>query len=163
MPTPLKTIENQAKHLTKKERAARQSAEDALQRQTRLMLKAPEWLSEEAREVWDGLRRKLRGVRLLDNLDAELLGIYCDAIAHYRAASKLLVQLDENGVPLATDERIKQAQAWARIVSTYAEKLGLSPTARARLAKRKAESPPLDDLEKLLLEDPADLAGEEIV
>lgn len=86
----------------------------------------------------------------MDTIDAELLGIYADAVSHYRAASELINKVDEKGLPVATDETVKACQAWARIVSTYAEKLGLSPTSRARIAKRKAEEPPMDAMERLL-------------
>ncbi len=150
MPTPHKRLENQRKHLTKAERAARGAAEQELERAGRTYLRMPAWLSDEARAVWVDVRRKLRTVKLLDNLDAEMLGIYCDAVAQYRAMSKTLRVVDENGLPKATDEQVKQMQAWARIVSAYAEKLGLSPAARARLARKKAEEAPADDMEQLL-------------
>lgn len=150
MPTPHKLLEKQKKHLTKAERASRSAAEQELERGTRVSLRMPEWLSEDARKIWADVRRKQKAIQLLDNLDAELLGIYCDALSHYRAATKILRSVDENGRSLSTDDRIKQAQAWARIVSTFAEKLGLSPAARARLARKKAVPEPTDDLEDLL-------------
>jgi phage terminase small subunit len=78
-----------------------------------------------------------------------MLGIYCDAVAKYRQVSKRIDGVDgEDGKP--TDETIKEAQAWARLVATYADKLGLSPSARARLAKKRAERAPVDPMEALL-------------
>jgi P27 family predicted phage terminase small subunit len=103
-------------------------------------------MSEDARKVWDGVRRKLRGVELLDSLDTDMLAIYCDLQARDQAASKQI----SKSPGLASDEEIKQMQAWARNILSYAEKLGLTPNSRARLAKKKAEVEPLDDMAQIL-------------
>ena len=47
--------------------------------------------------------------------------------------------ISEDGVRAPIDDLIKAMQAWSRIIVSYAEKLGLTPGGRARLAKRKAE------------------------
>lgn len=138
MPEPLKTLENQSGHRTKAERAARESAEEDLMRSGRVTIKPPAWLDDDAMAVFHDLRRKLKNLILLDNLDSVLLGVYCDALANYKRSSRLLTRTDENGLPMATDEQVKAAQAWGRLCLQYAEKLGLSPTARARLARRRA-------------------------
>lgn len=142
MPTPAKSAkviaEGGGKHWTAEELAVRAQAAEEMERETRVMLRAPDWLSDEAREVWNSVRRKLRGIELLDNLDTELLAIYCDAVVHYRKASMLLRKVDEQMHPAWSDEDVKAAQAWARIISGYAEKLGLSPAGRARLARKKS-------------------------
>jgi len=134
-----------SKHLTNREIAARKQAEQGLRR-ARVTLRAPEWLSPSARAVWDGVKKKARKLDLLDNLDAEMLAVYCDALAHYQAATRKLQRGDDP----AEEETVKQAQSWVRLISAYAEKLGLSPNARARLAKKKAEGPLPDDMELLL-------------
>lgn len=149
MPTPVKTSENIKKHLTNAERDARRQAEGELTRHKRPQLRCPKWLDVDARKIYEETKRRLKGLQLLDNADVELLGIYCDAVAKYRAASQLLTHAHEVG-SLADDEDLKAAQAWARLIAAYAEKLGLTPTARARLAKRKAEREPADPLEQLL-------------
>jgi P27 family predicted phage terminase small subunit len=146
MPTPPKRLENQTKHLTNREKAARERAERGLARVTRVQLRAPHWMGPEARQVWDGIKRKLRKLELLDNLDADLLAVYCDAQAHYQALSASIHRGDNP----VDDELVKQAQSWARLISGYAEKLGLSPNARTRLAKKRAEKEPLDAMEQLL-------------
>lgn len=152
MPTPHKKLANQRKHLTKAERAARQAAEHGLERETRVYLRCPDWLGEDARKVWKETVRRARALELLDTIDTELLAIYADTVARYRESSKLLALRTDDGAPVATDEQVKQAQAWARIITTYAEKLGLSPAARARLARKRAVEQPPDDLEQLLSE-----------
>jgi P27 family predicted phage terminase small subunit len=127
------------RHWTKAEISARETAADDQQRDTRTYLRAPDWLGDEARKVWDGVKGKLRGIELLDNLDTELLAVYCDAVVQYRLASARLGYTDEAGVLTRTDEDVKAAQSWARIVAMYADKLGLTPGGRARLAKKKAD------------------------
>jgi P27 family predicted phage terminase small subunit len=149
MPTPLKTSENIRKHLTKAERSARQRAEGELNRKKRPTLKCPAWLDEDARKIFEETKRRLRGLQLLDSADVELLGIYCDAVSKYRAYSKVVGRM-VGGTPVADKDEMAACQAWARLVAAYAEKLGLTPTARARLAKRKAEKEQLDDMEQLL-------------
>lgn len=151
MPTPPKRIENQRKHLTQAEKSARVRAERGMRRNTRVKLRVPKWLSVEAKKVWRETLKRLQGIELLDNVDAELLGIYCDAVAKYRAMSKQLDKKDEEGNPVVADNKtIEKAQAWARLISMYAEKLGLSPNARARLAKKKAQIEQPDEMDKLL-------------
>lgn len=143
MPTPIQSAEKMSvggsaggKHWTRAEVEARQAAEAGARRMS-VNLRVPEWLGEEARKVWRSIVRKLDGIELLDNLDADMLAIYCDAMVHYRQASKVIGMPDRDN----PEEDVKAAQSWARIVSAYAEKLGLSPNARARLAKKKVEKP----------------------
>lgn len=133
MPTPHKTTDNMRKHLTKSERVARESAEKAYQRKHRTVIKAPAWLDEDELKVFDATKRRMRGLNLLDNVDADMLGLYSKAV-----------------VRAHKEEDVQDQQAWFRIVASYAEKLGISPAARARLAKKAAEQAAPDDLEQLL-------------
>lgn len=135
MPTPHKTTDNMRKHLTKTERAARESAEKMFARKRRIVVRAPAWLEPEALAVFESTKRRMRGLKLLDNVDAELLAIYSDAVMRY-----------------STEVDVQDKQAWARLVASYAEKLGISPAARARLAKKAAEQAAPDDLELLFNE-----------
>lgn len=144
MPTPPKRLSNTSKHWTRAQIEARVQAESGMVRQA-ATLRMPAWLSDDAQVIWKSVRRKLRGLELLDNLDAEMLAIYCDAVAHYQDVSTKLREPSINN-----DEQIKQAQAWARLVASYADKLGLSPNGRARLAKKKAEQEPQDEMSRLL-------------
>ncbi len=142
MPTPHKTTENMRKHLTKAELAARKGAESGLKREKRVVLHVPKWLGAEARKIFQATRRRLRGLEILDPADADLLALYSDAIYRYR-------ELINAAHPADTKE-ITAAQAWSRLALSYAEKLGISASARARLARRKAEQPPPDDMELIL-------------
>jgi P27 family predicted phage terminase small subunit len=130
------------KHWTKQEKENREKAEESVRRKGPIKLRAPEWLSPEARKIWDQVKRRLKGIELLDNLDTEMLAVYCDAVSQYRQLSKKQITLvydEEYKKPLLTIDDIKALQAWARIISQMADKLGLSPNGRARLAKKKAQ------------------------
>ncbi len=113
------------KHWTRAEVEARQAAADGLKRKHRVSLRVPAWLGSEAREVWARIRRQVKGLELLDNLDGDMLAVYCDAVVKHREASKDLSSL-------SSDEAIKSVQAWARIVAAYADKLGFTPAARVK-------------------------------
>jgi P27 family predicted phage terminase small subunit len=131
------------KHLTNAEQEERRIAEKRLTHGKRVYLRAPEWLSDAGRTVFERTKKRMRGLELLDSLDVETLALYADAVARYQTAVKgEAVVLDK--------EQASTAQAWSRLALSYAEKLGISPTARARLAKRKAEKAPADELEDLL-------------
>jgi len=133
---------SRGKHWTKAEVESRQAAADGLKRQGRVILRVPAWLNQDARKVWYRVLRQTRGLELLDNLDVEMLAIYCDAVARYRQFSRGMVIEREDGTRVGAEEVIKTAQSWARIVAAYADKLGLSPAARARLAKRISDEGP---------------------
>jgi len=138
------------KHLTKAELAARQTAEGGLRREKRVVLHVPKWLRPEARKIFEATRRRLRGLEILDPADVDLLALYSDAIFRYR-------ELIGAAHPADTKE-ITAAQAWSRLALSYAEKLGISASARARLARRKADAAPKDEFE-LLLDEAADSAN----
>lgn len=127
------------KHWTKAEVESRQKAAVGMKRKTRTTLRMPGWLDENAQAVWKRVRRQIAGLDLLDNVDVEMLAIYCDAIARYSQTVAGMVEIKKDGVIVARDEEIKSAQSWARIAAAYADKLGLSPASRARLAKKRAD------------------------
>lgn len=133
-------IKSGGKHWTKKEVDARQAAAETMSRKEPIKMRVPEWLDEDARKVWRQTLKRLEGVEMLDCSDTEMLGIYCDAVSNYRKLSKGLVTiLDEEGQTIAMEDSIKAIQAWMRVIASYADKLGLTPAARARLAKKKAD------------------------
>ena len=149
MPTPHVSPDQMAigrksrgKHWTAAEVAARQAAAEKFKRARPVQLRVPAWLDQDARRVWYRVIRQTRDLELLDILDTEMLAIYCDAVARYRQFSRGMTIQRADGTTVGNDEVVKTAQAWARIVAAYADKLGLSPAARARLAKRIADEEP---------------------
>jgi P27 family predicted phage terminase small subunit len=118
------------KHWTRAEREARKAASEGIKRKTRRSINAPAWLSKDAKQVWNRVLSSTKGVELLDNMDTEILAVYCDSYAAYK---ELTLQKSK------TLDDIKALQAYSRIIAQYADKLGLNPTSRARLVKKKAD------------------------
>ena len=187
MPEPLKKQENQVGHRTQAEKARRARAEESLVRTTRINMRAPEWLSEEGRRVFEQTKKRMRGLQVLDTADIDVLALYADAVAQYRQkqrlvelAMKMLERKIERDAPRGDPEhgaevpvrdvvleeeeekdlkkvmdRAEKAELmmlqWSRVVISYAEKLGISANARARLARKKAmNEEPQDELGALL-------------
>ena len=118
------------KHWTKAQVEARQAAAEGMQREAPTKLRVPSWLNAEARKVWKNVTRQAKKLDLYDMLDGDMLGMYCDAVVQYREITELADK---------TVDDIKAAQAWARIIGSFADKLGLTPQSRARLIKKKAD------------------------
>jgi P27 family predicted phage terminase small subunit len=123
------------KHWTKDEIEAREAAEKLLERKDKKGLYAPSWLTTEGKEVFARVVSSMKGLEILDNIDTENLATYCDAVANYRELSKN---------PVKTNDEVKAMQAYARLQLQFSDKLGLTPAARARLAKRIADKKPVD-------------------
>ena len=123
MPADVKPLENQKKHLTNAEKAARQAAEEAYLPNRKAKLKMPEAVKadEKAASFWRSILRRMNGTGILDDLDAEILGIYCLWLSR------------RDGI---TD--LKSLLALDKQLLAYADKLGLTPESRVRLARKRA-------------------------
>lgn len=114
-------VDGKGRHWTQAEVDARRQATEGLQRKKANVLRCPAWLmgddKKDARAVWNRVKKQAADFDLLDELDADMLAIYCDAVCKYQATGE---------------------QGWARIVAHYADRLGLTPAARARLAQKRA-------------------------
>jgi P27 family predicted phage terminase small subunit len=134
MPTKHVTSEimrsGSGKHWTRAELAARQASEELLKREKKRSLNAPVWLTKEAKAIWIRVVGSVKGLDLLDNIDTEILAIYADAVVRYQILSQKETQDNDD---------IKALQAYSRIIVQYADKLGLTPTARARIVKKHAD------------------------
>lgn len=118
------------KHWTAAEVAARQEASEGIKRRGKVRMRPPDWIAPEALVVWKRIQRQLKGMELLDNLDEYMLAVYCDCYCKYKSLSA------QPGLEI---DDIKNLQAWARLMAGYADKLGLTPAGRARLAKKAAD------------------------
>lgn len=139
MPANVVRIENTAKHLTKAERAARESAQNQNVRKL-VRLIEPQKVKEDevAHEYWKKTVKLLRGIDLLDNVDADMLGWYCVMSSRLEMLTDIMRREAEAecGPSKAILSRIEVAE---RNLMSYADKLGLTPTGRARLAVKKAK------------------------
>jgi phage terminase small subunit len=131
------------KHWTKAQVDARREAAERMKRDEVLPLLPLTWLNKQAVDIWKRKLLEVKGLKaseeLLDVLDSESLAIYCDACVQYsNVAKKKQKSVDD----------IKELQAWARIISSFADKLGFNPSARARLVKKIVEDPEKDKFGK---------------
>lgn len=139
-------VKGGGKHWTKKEVEARTAAAQKTKRKKKVNLRMPDWLDEDAQRVWKKTIRDMKGLDILDKVDEDVLATYCDAVVRYREAAQ---KVADDGYTtfsaqggLMVSPYVKAAQSYARIMMHYADKLGLTPNSRARLAKKIADGRP---------------------
>lgn len=120
---------------------------------------APDWLSDEARAVWDRLAADLKVKQVLTAWDTETFACWCDAVVRRRAAAKALAREGEvielpvyNKNGDLTGHRLGK-NPWTLVlneadgqVQKYAARFGLTPSDRAGLSIGKDDSDADDDL-----------------
>lgn len=154
MPTPAKALGNMAKNLTEEERQLREQAEAGVMpdrgRESKLERPAIMTKNPAAGRYWRKVLERMDGLVILDDLDSDALGVYCVMMARYETQCRLLAQAAK-GLKEAEDDPEKVEAAAARLDSVsgkmqslernilqYAEKLGLTPSGRVRLAQKRA-------------------------
>ena len=105
-----------------------------------------------ASRYWRKVLERMNGLVILDDLDSDALGVYCVMMARYEQQCRLLSlaakQLKEamdnpDGVADAVsklDAVSGKMQSLERNILQYAEKLGLTPSGRVRLAQKRAQA-----------------------
>lgn len=120
------------KNWTKEELKKREAASEALKRET-VDLVAPAWLMTEYKKrafaIWQEITAQAAEIELFDNVDAGILAMYCDIVAQYEEAAA-------KSYPDA-----RKTDRLGKLALAYSEKLGLTPTSRARLALKRAAEP----------------------
>ena len=103
-----------------------------------------------AGRYWRKVLERMEGLAILDDLDSDALGVYCVMMARYETQCRLLVQAakalksaedDPEAVEAAAarlDAVSGKMQSLERNILQYAEKLGLTPSGRVRLAQKRA-------------------------
>jgi P27 family predicted phage terminase small subunit len=133
------------RHWTKAEVEARGKAAEKINRKTKVNLVMPNWLGIDAKKIWDKTIKEMQGLNILDNVDAEALAIYCDAVFRYQDATKKIastggyVTTNAQGTE-TVNPHVKAAQSYSRIIIQYAGKLGITADSRARLTKKIGDS-----------------------
>ena len=102
--------------------------------------------------VMDLVLERMDGLVILDDLDSDALGVYCVMMARYESQCKLLA-LAAKGRKEAKEDPEAVADAAAKLdavsgkmqslernILQYAEKLGLTPSGRVRLAQKRAQA-----------------------
>lgn len=136
MPANVKVSDNQEKHRTRAEIQARQAAEAAVMPDRPAALKVPRSLNKDpvAQRYWKSILERMEGLAILDDLDSEMLAIYCSALSRHRAlsAGNRLAMIEK------LDGLMTKLQGHEKTLLSYADKLGMTPEARARLARKRA-------------------------
>ena len=154
MSSAVKARENQTGHRTKAEKAARAEAEASVlpdRGREADLAKPPKGCSGAAATHWKRIVGRLDGVTLLDDLDREMFGVYCQMLARRDALNRLCETLLKDAVksdgeavsPEATDKLdslVGKVAALERNLMTYADKLGFTPQSRVRLAQKRASA-----------------------
>lgn len=153
MPKRAKASENMTKHSTKAEREAREEAEQALlPERPRVKLTAPAYVRSDkiAAKYWRGILKRMEGISLLDDLDTEILAVYCSMLSRRDATQALFASLLKKSETddLEADARVAilgkmdnlmtKLQGQERSILQYADKLGLTPAGRVALARKRA-------------------------
>lgn len=153
MPKSAKALDNMSKNLTKAERTAREEAEAAvLPERTAVKLKAPAYVRNDktAAKYWRGILKRMEGISLLDDLDTEILAVYCSMLSRRDTTQALFASLlaeaeadeldGEARVAILgkMDSLMVKLQGQERSILQYADKLGLTPAGRVSLARKRA-------------------------
>lgn len=156
MSTPPKMADDMTKHMTNQERDLRTQAEDGVipDRGGAINLKPPPIMTgiPGASGFWTATLKRMEGLCILDDLDSDTLGVYCVMMARYKQqcrllnqASKSLQKADKAKDPEAIEAAVGKIDAVSAKMTTlektilqYAEKLGLTPSGRVRLAQKRA-------------------------
>lgn len=154
MPKAAMRLENMEKNLTAQERELRARAESEVlpDRGGHVRLKPPPIMAgiNGASGFWKRTLERMDGLAILDDLDSDTLGVYCVMMARYKQQCSLLNQAGKQLKAAGEDvDAVSAALAQIDAVSAkmttlektilqYAEKLGLTPSGRIRLAQKRA-------------------------
>lgn len=146
MPTPVKALDNMNKHLTRAEREAREEQEDRSMPNRKLKRPALITKDKAAAKHWTRILKDMKGLDILDALDADALGIYCAKLARRDDLQAFYLEVrtryeaeKENAVLRSMTKLSAELQSIERELLAYASRLGLTPESRARLARKQAE------------------------
>ena len=157
MPTLPKAKEHMTKHMTTQEQELREQAEVGVipDRGGAVTLSPPPIMTgiPGAAGFWKRTLERMEGLCILDNLDSDALGVYCVMMARYQQQCKLLnaaskaLKTAAKEDPEAVADAVAQMDAVSAKMTTleknilqYADKLGLTPTGRVRLAQKRAQA-----------------------
>lgn len=150
MPRKAKTVDNLERHATKAEIAQREAAEQELLCGAGALDPAavPALIGDDQAAVayWQSIIARAQDVLIMDTLDAEILSVYCSQLSRRDA---MIAQLREEPSALIRTKLEDAIQKIEKTLLGYAKELGLTPSARVGLAKKRAaqeEDDPTADL-----------------
>lgn len=128
--------------LSKAQIEALQEAEDAIKPASDNITR-PTWLDAIGKEMWGRIVEELTITELITNVDIYALAIACDSYSKYVKATRDikkdgLVLIHKNSIGAenkVANPNVAIAQKYATQFKSFCSEFGLSPAARARLAK----------------------------
>lgn len=105
----------------------------------------PSWLDAEGKKAFNTIKKELITIDLIANVDTHFLAVYADSYAKYVAMNKKIAKdglQDEEGNPHPLLVRMEKQATQMR---SFGGDLGLSPSARAKLAIKLAEDDANDE------------------
>lgn len=124
---------------------------------------APEYMSDYAKEEWNRIGAELVALRILTTLDTTVLGCYCEAFSAWRTAVEGLrhwnSQVNRPGKALMLQTKNGNWQQIALLGSLnkssdmavkFAAELGMTPSARGRMATVLGGAPPVNKFTGLI-------------
>lgn len=146
-PLPFQLIDNKKRRLTAKQIQARKDGQPSI---TSAKLECPKYLCAAAKKEWArvvALYGEMPG-EIINDLDANALAIYCDAVVTYQKAIKEVRKSTEVYVDSAGPKKnpwLAVANEAAAIIKKYGEALLLDPVSRARIGVAKSKEVKQDD------------------
>jgi P27 family predicted phage terminase small subunit len=98
----------------------------------------PSWLGQEGKKEFRRVAKLLKSVDIISEADISMLATYCDAYERYIELGQLINAMGPVVEGKANPLLTKQKQIYDQMMSV-ASQFGLTPSARAKLAIKKAE------------------------
>ena len=94
----------------------------------------PAWMTARAKKVWEEVAPTLEAASLTQGIDAQILGMYCEAHATWQRESRRRKDRDEEMI-----------SKWFKLAGQFADKLGMNPKARVAIRVTPKEKTSLVD------------------
>ena len=116
--------------------------------------RCPSWLEEEAKKEWKRMSKQLEDLGILTEIDMAAFAGYCQAYARWKEAEEFITQ---HGTIVKTPSgywqqvpQVSIAQTYLKIMNSFAEQFGLTPSSRSRIVADTVGASGDDDMEALL-------------
>ncbi|WP_163546773.1 phage terminase small subunit P27 family [Granulicatella sp. zg-ZJ] len=154
MPLELRLLNGSKPKRSNEEINMRLQAEKSL-KTARNKLKPPDWLGDIAKKEFKYVVNETKEIELLGNLDVHALALYCNVYEQYILCTKRIV---EDGIIVEANKAsetvtaahplfIRQHQLMQQLRMMQND-LGLSPSARAKLALHAVNQKPISESER---------------
>lgn len=97
----------------------------------------PDWLREEAVEVWNRLAPDLKRKKILTAWDVDAFAVFCDAVVQHREATKFVtnagVMVRGRKEAAVKNPALQVVRDSAQVIRAFAQEFGLTPSARSSI------------------------------